>query len=87
MKTIIMYSIYDKRAEIHDTPFFATGDLFAERHFRMLADDRRSMVHHFIECFEVRKVALYDKITGEVTPVQAETIYTGKDIKREWEQQ
>lgn len=48
-----MYAFYDKKAKRFDIPFFASSDLFAERHYLQILEQPGSFISTFPQDFDV----------------------------------
>jgi hypothetical protein len=69
MRQIQMYSVFDKKSDRWDTPFFAYDDIAAKRHFIMMVRKEGSMINNFASEFDLYHVCSYDVETGEVENV------------------
>ncbi len=76
---LIIYAIYDKKAEKYDTPFFAYNETFAKRRFLILSDEPKSQLATWPEDFELTQIGILNFITGEVES-QKKDIIDGKAI-------
>ncbi len=74
-----MYSFYDTKAKRYDTPFFCQNDMFAGRHYKMVTDNKQTMVNKFKKDFNVDRLGWFDQVTGTFTH-DKENIITGKNI-------
>lgn len=63
-----MYSIYDEKANVFNTPFFAVSDGVAVRQFTDLVADNRSVVCAHPEDFSLYRCACFDDVSALVTP-------------------
>lgn len=67
------FTIRDSKAESFNTPFFVGTPGEAERAFKRLLDDDRSMIGQFPEDYDLYFIGEYDETTGkflsEDTPV------------------
>lgn len=59
------FSIRDAKAEIFNTPFFAKTHGEAERQFRTLVNDEKSVPFQYPEDFDLYFVGTYDDNTGK----------------------
>lgn len=59
-----IYSIYDKKGERFDTPFFAHSDLFAKRRLLLLMEEERSPLRMWPNDFELHSVGRYNVLTN-----------------------
>lgn len=65
-----MYSIRDAKAEIFNPPFYKGTHGEAERDFRTLISDDKSMVAKYPEDYDLYFVGFYDDQTGKVEPLE-----------------
>ena len=61
-----MFSIRDQKAEVFNQPWFAKTHGEAERNFRQLVKDPKSMVSQFPEDYSLYYIGQYDDQTGSV---------------------
>lgn len=66
-----IYSIYDKKSEVYNDPFFAVNDLVAKRTFRSIVNDKNA-VNQFPDDFKMCKIGYFDSSLGLVSPTTAE---------------
>lgn len=59
-----MYSIYDSKAEVYNTPFFSKTHGEAERSFKTLTNDPKSQVNQYPEDFDLYHIGEYDDNKG-----------------------
>lgn len=59
-----VFSIYDKKAELYNAPFMDVAVGPAERNFRMLVNDGKSIPSQYPADFELYLVAEYDEVTA-----------------------
>jgi len=86
MKTLIMYAIFDNRAQRYDTPFFAFNDIMAERRFLMTVREKTSIFSHFTKDFDLVKLSSFDIETGKISISESQvTILYGSQIQKEGE--
>lgn len=64
-----MFSIRDTKGEIYHPPFFKNTHGEAERDFREVAKDAKSMICKYPEDFDLYYLGEYDSKTGKLTPV------------------
>lgn len=70
---MLIFSVYDKKACVHKTPFFAQCKEDAIRSFYRLANDARSDVNLFPDDFALYYIGGLDVDTGKLsgfTPVE-----------------
>lgn len=69
------YSIYDKKGEVWDIPFFARGDLFAKRKFKIdCTDISLPFISKFKDDFELYRVGFFNSTTGVVKSIKEPVI-------------
>lgn len=61
-----IYSVYDKKAQSFNTPFFAFNDDIARRSFCDLIRDKRSFVSQHPEDFVLFRIGSFDESLGTV---------------------
>ena len=61
-----IYSVRDSKGEIYNTPFFAKTHAEAERMFRGVANDTKSMIAQFPEDFDLYFVGEFDDSSGNL---------------------
>lgn len=59
-----MYSIRDAKAEVYNSPFYQKTHGEAERNFRQLIHDEKSMVAKYPEDYDLYYLGEYDDNTG-----------------------
>lgn len=59
-----IYSIYDKKGERFDTPFFAHSNLFAKRRYLLMMEEDRSPLAMWPGDFELHLVGRYNVRTN-----------------------
>lgn len=59
-----VYSIRDAKGEVYNTPFFQKTHGEAERNFRELVKDEKSMVAKYPEDFDLYHLGTYDDQSG-----------------------
>ena len=65
-----IYTVYDKKACVHTSPFFAINKETAIRSFYRLANDSRSDVNLFCDDYALYHVGEFYDHDGSVIPVQ-----------------
>lgn len=65
-----MYSIRDSKGEVYNTPFFQKTHGEAERSFRQLASDEKSLVWKYPDDFDLYFIGEWCDQTGVLTPLQ-----------------
>lgn len=63
------FTIRDQKAEIFNTPFFQKTHGEAERSFRELCQDTKSMVSKYPDDFDLYYIGTYNDITGLISPL------------------
>lgn len=66
---MFVYSIFDKKANVFVTPFFAWSDAEAVRSFLRLANDSRSDVNMFPDDFALYRNGKFDINNGNVSGI------------------
>lgn len=61
-----VYTIRDSKAEVFNTPFFQKSHGEAERSFRELINDEKSMVSKYPEDYDLYYLGQYDDQTGTI---------------------
>ena len=59
-----IYSIYDKKGERFDTPFFAHSDLFAKRRYLLMMEEDRSPLSMWPSDFELHLIGRYNVLNN-----------------------
>lgn len=62
-----MYSIFDKKSEIHHPPAFCHNTGHALRHFMTVFNDGNNMLNNFPEDFQIIEIGTFDDATAKVT--------------------
>lgn len=63
------FSIRDQKSEVFNTPFFQKTHGEAERSFRELVTDQKSMVHKYPEDYDLYFIGTYNDQTGLIKPL------------------
>lgn len=63
------YAFYDNKSNQYDTPFYCKMDLHARRHYQMVANDQKSIIHSFPEDFDLVRLGYFNSNTGKFKPV------------------
>lgn len=66
-----IYSIRDSKGEVYNTPFFQKTHGEAERNFRQLVSDEKSLVSKYPLDFNLYYLGDYDDQTGKIEPLKA----------------
>lgn len=61
-----MYSVYDRKARIYNSPYVLANDQMAIRSFRLIVNDKESMVHHYPEDFVLYRIGKFNSNTGNL---------------------
>lgn len=64
-----IYSIRDSKGEMYGPPFFQKTAGEAERSFRTLVNDEKSMTSKYPEDFDLYYLGDYDDQIGKITPL------------------
>lgn len=78
---IYLYSVYDKKGERYDTPFFCANDLFANRVFSLRMDEEKSFLKEWPEDFVLYKIGYFDVLEGEFG-MQKQEIMKGETLSK-----
>lgn len=65
-----IFSIRDSKGEIYNTPFFQKTHGEAERSFRELVNDEKSMPHKYPDDFDLYYVGDYDDQKGTISSLE-----------------
>lgn len=65
------YSIYDRKANCYNIPFFAQTDGVAVRNFQDLVSDSRSTVYRYPDDFSLYKVGEFNETSGALITLDA----------------
>lgn len=66
MQNIGIFTIYDEKAKRYDTPFFAVGDIQAERRFIQLCNTQNTLLFTFKNDFKLYSLGSYNVESGEI---------------------
>nr|QJB20112.1 MAG: nonstructural protein [Microvirus sp.] len=66
-----IYSIRDSKGEIYNTPFFQKSHGEAERNFRELTRDDKSMICKYPEDFDLYYLGTYDDQNGTISSLDS----------------
>jgi len=66
-----VFSIRDSKGEVFNTPFFQKTHGEAERSFRQLINDEKSMVFKYPDDFDLYYLGEYDDHTGKLKALDA----------------
>lgn len=66
-----MYSIRDSKTEIFNNPFFNHSHGEAERNFRDLVNDEKSMLFKYPEDYDLYYMGEYETTTGKISPIDS----------------
>jgi hypothetical protein len=64
-----VYSLRDSKSEIFNAPFYKHTHGEAERDFKSLVNDEKSMVNKYPEDYDLYHLGEYDDNTGKITPL------------------
>lgn len=65
-----MFTIRDTKGEIFHKPFFNNSHGEAERNFRELTKDEKSMISKYPEDYDLYFLGTYDDSTGKMTSLE-----------------
>lgn len=77
-----LYSVYDKKADRYDTPFFAQTDLMAERKFFVNCQNDGSIMATFKNDFLLCRIGYFEMENGDFES-DSKTIVEGAQINLE----
>lgn len=66
-----IYSLRDSKSEIFNVPFYKLTHGEAERDFRSLVNDEKSMVHKYPEDYDLYYLGEYDDNSGKMTSLDS----------------
>lgn len=84
MQEIMMYALYDRAAEVYDTPVFFLNEATAKRWFYTLNQKGEGRFEYFAKDMELHQIARFNVLTGKVGEM-AKIILTGIQIGKEIE--
>lgn len=64
-----IYSIYDEKAEMFNTPFFQQNDAIAIRSFNDLAADPQSLIYRHPEDYKLYEIGAFEDNNGLIVPI------------------
>lgn len=77
-----VFSIYDKKSKLYNQPFMDVAIGPAERNFRMLVNDGKSIPGQFPDDFELYYIADYQEETGSYKSLEEKVRVCGaSDVK------
>lgn len=76
-----IYAVFDIKAETYNTPVVILSDAVAIRQIRACMKDINSMFNQFPEDFALVKVAEFDQVTGDVTPMSKVILSTFEGLR------
>jgi hypothetical protein len=83
MQQIQMYALYDKKAQLYDTPVFFLKKVQAERWFFSLCKAGEGRFENFQEDMELHKILEFNIINGNISKNKIENVMQGTQIKLE----
>lgn len=84
MKTLNVYSFFDKKAMAFDTPFHCLDNLHAKRHFIMTSRQKKTIIGSFLSDFELYLIGEVDLKKGLMIPEERPVlIMTGNEVIKE----
>lgn len=66
-----VFAVRDGKAEFYMSPFFQKTMGEAERSFRSLVNDEKSIVHQYPEDYDLYYLGEYDDQSGKLAPLDA----------------
>lgn len=76
MSKLNLYVIYDKKAEVFQTPAFLQNDVFAIRSVCAAVRDHNSVLSQYPADFQLLKIAEFDTVSGELVPLDETVLLT-----------
>jgi hypothetical protein len=76
---MIIYSIYDVKADVYGQPFFQKNAAVCERSMKQLANDPQNQMSHNPEDFTCMKIGEWNETTGTIDLTEStypETAYS-----------
>lgn len=78
-----IYSIYDSKTGVFNTPFFAMNNATAIRTFSDAANDTQTNINRHPEDFSLFHIGTYDEESGEVSPANHTNLGLATDYQHE----
>lgn len=75
-----MYALYDKKAEIYDTPLFFLKDVQAQRWFYTLVQQQEGRFEHFKDDMELHKICKFNVNNGKLFDEKVTVVLEGRQI-------
>lgn len=80
-KVIQMYSIFDKKSDRFDTPFFTFDEIGAKRHFIMMCRKKGTMISTFKNEFQLVHIGSFDVNDGMMEVLNNQkVVLTGLEV-------
>jgi len=78
-----IFTIRDSKGEVYNTPFFQKSHGEAERSFRELVNDEKSMVSKYPDDFDLYFVGEYNDQTGTISSLETpQHVVKAVNVKR-----
>ena len=77
-----IYGLFDLKAKIYDTPWFAFDNLQAKRRLQILLDEEKTVIAKWPEEFHLVKYGTFDN-KGKIKLNGIEVIATGDQFKKQ----
>lgn len=81
MQIITMYALYDKKAEMYDTPLFFLKEVQAERWFYTLVQKKEGRFENFKDDMELHRLCQFSVVNGKVIDAKPVRVLEGIQIK------
>ncbi len=86
MENIRLYAVYDKKGCRHDTPFFTSNNLFAQRIFHLRMQEEGSFLKEWPQDFALYQIGKFNVNTGNFE-MDKKIIVDGAQIAKEKDKQ
>lgn len=83
MHEITAYAIYDKKAELYDTPLFFLKEEQAKRWFYTLVQKAEGRFEYFKDDMELHRICKFGVSNGKIFDAQVKVILEGLQIGKE----
>ena len=77
-----MYALYDKKAEMYDTPVFLLSDVHAKRWFYTMVQKKEGRFEYFADEIELHKITKFNVTTGKLFEEKVQIILEGKQKEK-----
>lgn len=73
-------AVYDKKAELYDTPFMVRSLADAVRGFQQAAKNEQSNIYNYPEDFKLVHLGTFNNQTGEIKTTKEQTLIEAKSL-------